>query len=732
MKSARLTLACMGLFLTLKIYAQCPPQGMPLPGNNCPSAPVFCGNLDGYCATVNNNNPTQAFPGCTGFQLNNDEWLAFFAGSTTITLRITPSNCTVDSVANTGLQGGIYSVCGTPWIPKDLQCVCTESPFILSANNFEIGQLYHLVIDGCGLNTCDFSIEVLAGSTLGFPPADPGPITGPAQVCRNSISNFSILPVVGAGTYSWTLTPADAGIITGSSPDITVAWGDSLNIDTALLCVTTSNVCFANTTPSCTPVALTSGQAPTLVVSGGGVLCAGTNGTADVVFEFTGTPPWLFSYQYNGIPQPPILTSENPYVLAVNQPGVYSPQNVGSGTCAGAVSGFAPVTESNITASFTTTAAHCGSNDGGISLTVSGGNPPYSFLWSTLQTTDYLGNIPAGAYSVTISDTNGCSRVLTIQVPYVPTAINITCPPAVQVLGGLPAAVSYDLPVATSDCACPGVALALTEGPAPGNIFQTGATQVCYTAKDSCGGTASCCFEVNIPEIPPCSAKTSGCVGYELLDITLDASGNKRYRFRVRNNCPEKLIYSAFQLPNGAVAVSPPDNSVYTSPAGRQYVVRNPNNSPFYSIRFQSLSDSIAGGESDIFEYTLKPQSQPSYIHVTSRIEPQVFYDVYLGAANCPVQMPPPAFRAAPVSSFRIFPNPVTGVLYADLSAWQEEEVQIQVFDSRRQRVFRFAENAGATARAISLPAEMANGLYFFEVVAKNGERQVARFVLMR
>lgn len=784
MKSTRFAFLCLCLALSLKNVAQCPPPGMPAPGNTCASAPVFCGNLDGYCATTDNNNPLHPFPGCAGFQLNNDEWLGFFAGTSAITFRITPSNCTDDGTTNTGLQGGIYAACGPPWVAKDLQCVCTEDPFILASSNFVVGEVYWLVLDGCADHTCDFSIEVLAGSTLGFPPANPGAIGGPADVCQGSVTGFPIAPVSGAADYSWTLAPADAGTVTGNGPNIDVLWNNTAT-DTAQLCVTTGNACFSNPIPSCKSVAISPGPAPTLVISGGGVLCGGSS-TADVIFQFTGTPPWKFSYNYNGIPQPVMATSVNPFILSVNQPGVYSPQNVRSGVCTGTVSGFALVTQSNITASFTTTTAHCGLSDGAIDVTPGGGSVPYTFVWSGGQTTEDLNSIPAGSYTVTVTESSGCSKVLTINIlnaplllpadtvllcpgdslkiggsvyaapgvvtdtlpgaggncdtiaTYViqfpvpaPSAIGISCPPSVKLSGGMPVAVHYDLPLATSTCICLGFSLTLAGGLPSGSIFPTGATTVCYTAKDSCGSTASCCFEVKIPEIPPCATKTAGCIRYELLNITLDSSGNKRYRFRVTNNCPNKLIYTAFQLPNGVAALSPPDNSTYVSPGSRAYEVRNPNNSPFHSIRFRSLADSLSDGASDIFEYALPPQYQPPYIHVTSRLEPQDFYEAYLGTTNCPVAIPPPVQRVASgFSSFRIFPNPASGTLYADLSAWEGERVEVRLYDSRSVLLRRSELTAGGAAQAIPLPESVANGVYFLEIRTEDGRRMVKFFLL--
>ncbi|PQJ82904.1 PKD domain-containing protein [Polaribacter glomeratus] len=55
-------------------------------------------------------------------------------------------------------------------------------------------------------------------------------------------------------------------------------------------------------------------------------------------------------------------------------------------------------------------------NSGSIDLETSGGTAPYSFKWSTNETTEDIKNIPQGDYSVEITDANGCtvSRQFTI------------------------------------------------------------------------------------------------------------------------------------------------------------------------------------------------------------------------------------------------------------------------------------------------------------------------------
>ncbi|MCB0552891.1 MAG: SprB repeat-containing protein, partial [Phaeodactylibacter sp.] len=55
-----------------------------------------------------------------------------------------------------------------------------------------------------------------------------------------------------------------------------------------------------------------------------------------------------------------------------------------------------------------------GSADGAVLAMASGGIPPLSFLWNTGATTADLSGIPAGSYTVTITDGVGCSRVASV------------------------------------------------------------------------------------------------------------------------------------------------------------------------------------------------------------------------------------------------------------------------------------------------------------------------------
>ncbi|MFN8304315.1 MAG: YCF48-related protein [Saprospiraceae bacterium] len=347
-----------------------------------------------------------------------------------------------------------------------------------------------------------------------------------------------------------------------------------------------------------------------------------------------------------------------------------------------------------------------------------------------------------GTVSLTIPGTAGCDTVVTYTLQYLtpaPSNVSIQCPEAVNIgidPGAGPTPAFYNIPAAASDCPCPGIAVSLTEGLPSGALFLAGTTEVCYTALDSCGNSASCCFDVIIREAQACDIKEIGCIKYELLTITADAGGNRTYRIRVTNNCSNALIYTAIQLPDGITALNPPNLSVYEAPSGRLYDVRNPNYSPSYSIRFKSTGIGIANGQSDIFEYTLPAQAQPLYIHITSRLNPQIMYEAHLNTFNCPIGVTPDGDKStnredgnAPNwSALRLYPNPNPGVFTVELNASPAQGTLFRATDLMGQLVLENPADPDRTLQTVQA-GDLPPGLYFLQVVVEGRVQATAKFV---
>ena len=90
----------------------------------------------------------------------------------------------------------------------------------------------------------------------------------------------------------------------------------------------------------------------------------------------------------------------------------------------------------------------CDNSNGMIELQATGGFGPYTFNWDNNTTnTNTLNNLSAGDYSVVVSDVNGCSAALEINIPYIATpeienleATHINC----TNIGGTAKVTMYD------------------------------------------------------------------------------------------------------------------------------------------------------------------------------------------------------------------------------------------------------------------------------------------------
>ncbi|MBC7775418.1 MAG: DUF4394 domain-containing protein [Phycisphaerae bacterium] len=235
-----------------------------------------------------------------------------------------------------------------------------------------------------------------------------------------------------------------------------------------------------------------------------------------------------------------------------------------------------------------------------------------------------------------------------------------------------------------------------------------------------------------------CDENNVGCMRFEILSVRHDTSGDEVYRIRAVNNCASPLNYVAFTLPNGIQATGPANASAYETYSTRPYAVRSPNFSPFYSIRFKSMGDGIVNGQNDIFEYTLPRQADMTHINAFARLADGTGHSVYLNTFHCPIQTPiasRPRNGSVAISesdNMIVYPNPSTGQVYVDLSRWDNQEIKLSVFSATGQRQQEMVVGAGTDATPLNLPASIANGMYYLEMKAADGTRQVQRFVMNR
>ena len=147
------------------------------------------------------------------------------------------------------------------------------------------------------------------------------------------------------------------------------------------------------------------------------VLCNGNN-TGSIDLTVTGgTSPYTYLWSNNATIQDPLN------LLA----GTYSVTVTDANGCTATTS--ATITQPAAVLALSTAQVNVlcnGNNSGSIDLSVTGGTSPYTYLWSNNATIQDPLNLVAGTYSVTVTDTNGCTATVSTTLIEPTTLILVT------------------------------------------------------------------------------------------------------------------------------------------------------------------------------------------------------------------------------------------------------------------------------------------------------------------
>ncbi len=233
-------------------FAQCSnPNGSDYPAPPGPTsceAVSFCnGEINGYCGQLSTTNVTWPGSLCNGNGVpNNMEWLAFVAAYTTITITVNPFNCPGVPGGFQGIQAGIYDDCESgpgAVVPGACQTACSTGPINLTSNNFIVGNVYYLFIDGCSGDMCEYSIDVTPFDATALPDLiNPSVITGPLSICAGASGiTYSIPEIFSAIDYVWTVPAGWTVNQTSPGNEVTIDFPNTTT--SGQICVVAENDC---------------------------------------------------------------------------------------------------------------------------------------------------------------------------------------------------------------------------------------------------------------------------------------------------------------------------------------------------------------------------------------------------------------------------------------------------------------------------------------------------------
>ena len=303
-----------------------------------------------------------------------------------------------------------------------------------------------MVTDGC--NNCNLVLNVTGsspscGQNNGSVTANVTGGTMPYSYQWNpAVGSGQMLTNVGAGTYFVTVTDAagcvdssfvtlvNSGVVTinmlpeddfwsdngasvtavasgGSSP-YTFLWntGDTSATITGLstgsydVTITDANGCSASSSAAVTSI----NSGPVLSINQTNVSCNGASDGEILMTINSGNAPFSIFWTPLNISSQNLtnLSAGNYTALVVDQQGCIATTTV-------------VISEPNTLAVAPTSEPSTG-NDGTATANVSGGTPPFTYLWNTGDTTQMITNLTIGTYDVTVTDANGCTSSGSVDV----------------------------------------------------------------------------------------------------------------------------------------------------------------------------------------------------------------------------------------------------------------------------------------------------------------------------
>jgi gliding motility-associated-like protein len=251
----------------------------------------------------------------------------------------------------TGLKAGNYYV-----VVKDVANSCSKALTVVITNNSSLSPVATIVKPGCKKQNGSITISSVGGGS------------GSYNYSWSTGATSSSITALQAGTYLLTVTDASSGCSKQEVYTLTDSTGPSATL--------------ALTEPDC-----------------------GTNGNGSISVTATGI--------YNTYFWSTGSTSKN---LTSLKPGIYTLTVTDTTTNCSAVyqAVLTAKSQMRIIANPEKNTACASAADGKITVSLTGGSLPYSYLWSSGETSKDLNGKIAGTYNLTVTDANSCITTISV------------------------------------------------------------------------------------------------------------------------------------------------------------------------------------------------------------------------------------------------------------------------------------------------------------------------------
>ena len=363
--------------------------------------------------------------------LGNDTALC---GGQTLLLNATTANATYvwqDASTNATFNvtvAGNYSVTVTvnACTASDvINVTYNPSPVVNLGNDTVLCQGQTLLLDATTAGATYTWQDASTNATYNVSTAGAYSVTVTLNTCTVSdLINVTYLnPSVNLGNDT-SLCAGQSLVLNASTAGTTYQWQDASTNSTYNV-TTAGNYAVTITVNGCTATDAINVAALTPPTVAANVTCSGP--LSEAFATATGTGPFTYNWSTGGNTDTIITPAAGNYVVTVSD-------NAGCTASAAISVGQVPA----IRLEAKVKPACGGQNSGGIDITVTGMATPFHFAWSNGETNQNISNVSTGQYTLTATDANGCSVVLTDSVTVDPIdASIIVVPDTIIPLGGI-------------------------------------------------------------------------------------------------------------------------------------------------------------------------------------------------------------------------------------------------------------------------------------------------------
>ena len=308
---------------------------------------------------------------------------------------------------------------------------------IFSTSNLSNAQTVTCIVTSSNICT---SIPTATSNTISINVTSPVTPELNVQADQTNICSGETVTFIANGTdlgssaqYEWFIDGTTTGLINTTFTTNNLTDGQSVTCQAV-----TSETCVTTNILTSVPiqVEVTTPENPTIAITSDATsVCSGSSVNFIATGENLGSNPqyqWLVDGTITG-------NTTNTFNTTFTTEQTISCIVTATNTCSGSLtanSNEVEITLGNLLVELMDmNPESCDNSNGMIELQATGGFGPYTFIWDNNTTnTNTLNNLSAGDYSVVVSDVNGCSAALEINIPYIATpeienleATNINC-----------------------------------------------------------------------------------------------------------------------------------------------------------------------------------------------------------------------------------------------------------------------------------------------------------------